>query len=148
MILAGEEFVDQHDRGLSHPDKQQDPVNFERLSDPWRRRVFDYTARLVSLRKSAAALAVNDTNFIHFDLSLGRRICAWVRGDPGKHTPVVVVANFSGIQPPGSEYRVPNWPATPSGKRWREITQNREVPSSWIGREPLFPWEAKVYTYE
>jgi pullulanase len=148
MILAGEEFVDQHDRGLSHPDKQQDPVNFERLSDPWRRRVFDYTARLVSLRKSAAALAVNDTNFIHFDLSSGRRICAWVRGDPAKHAPVVVVANFSGIQPPGSEYRVPNWPATPSGKRWREITQNREVPSSWIGREPLFPWEAKVYTYE
>jgi hypothetical protein len=23
-----------------------------------------------------------------------------------------------------------------------------ELPSSWIGRAPLFPWEAKVYTYE
>ena len=40
---------------------------------------------------------------------------------------------------------LPFW-ATPTGKRWREITQEREVPQEWIGREPVFPWEAKVYT--
>jgi hypothetical protein len=48
--------------------------------------------------------------------------------------------------PPGAEYVVPSWPATPAGRRWREVTQNRDVPAAWIGKEPLFPWEAKVYT--
>jgi hypothetical protein len=46
---------------------------------------------------------------------------------------------------PGSEYVVPHWPLTPPGKSWREITQDREVPHEWVGREPIFPWEAKVY---
>lgn len=147
MILAGEEFADQHDRKLGHPDKQQDPVNFSRLAEPWRRRVFDYVARLVALRTSAPALSVNDTRFIHTDFTDGRRILAWVRGDPERHAPVVVVANFSDVQPPGSEYRVRNWPSAPPGRSWREVTQDRSVPADWIGREPLFPWEAKVYTY-
>jgi hypothetical protein len=31
------------------------------------------------------------------------------------------------------------------GRRWREVTQERDVPGEWAGREPLFPWEAKVY---
>ena len=44
-----------------------------------------------------------------------------------------------------AEYFVPNWPATPAGKHWREITQERDVPSGRVGREPIFPWEAKVY---
>jgi len=35
--------------------------------------------------------------------------------------------------------------SAPEGRRWREITQSREVPSNWAGREPLMPWEAKVY---
>ena len=30
--------------------------------------------------------------------------------------------------------------------RWREVTQDREVPAAWVGRDPLYPWEAKVYT--
>ena len=47
---------------------------------------------------------------------------------------------------PGAHYRVPSWPATPPGKRWREVTQERDVPPEWIGREPIFAWEAKVYT--
>jgi hypothetical protein len=68
-----------------------------------------------------------------------------VRGAAGREDPVVVVANFSDVTPPGSEYVVPNWPATPVGRRWREVTQDRDVPGAWIGREPLFPWEAKVY---
>lgn len=47
---------------------------------------------------------------------------------------------------PGAEYRVPNWPATPPGQHWREITQERSVPQDYVGREPIFPWEAKAYT--
>jgi hypothetical protein len=45
---------------------------------------------------------------------------------------------------PPLEYRVANWPATPVGKRWREVTQDRDAPQQWTGREPLYHWEAKV----
>jgi pullulanase len=60
------------------------------------------------------------------------------------------VANFSdwgtaNPTDPASEYVVPNWPATPAGAEWREVTQDRAVPEDWVGREPLYPWEAKVY---
>ena len=63
---------------------------------------------------------------------------------------MVVVANFSdfaSFNGPGgiAEYRVPNWPATPPGKKWREISQERDVPAEWVAREPIFAWEAKVY---
>jgi pullulanase len=66
---------------------------------------------------------------------------------------VVVVANFSDwgtADPmnPAAEYVVPNWPATPTGKGWREITMDRPVARERVGREPLFPWEAKVYAVE
>jgi 1,4-alpha-glucan branching enzyme len=146
MILAGEEFADDHDLPVVHPDKQIDPVNYDRLDDPWRRRVFDQVARLVRLRSTAGALAVNDTAFLHADLTPGRRVLAWRRGGPGDD-PVVVVANFSDwTQGPGDEYVVPGWPATPPGRTWWEVTQDREVPAEWAGREPLYPWEAKVYT--
>ena len=40
---------------------------------------------------------------------------------------------------------MPGWPATAAGRSWREVTQDRDVPPEWVGREPLFPWEAKVY---
>lgn len=86
MILAGEEFADQHDLATVHPFKQ-----------------------------------------------------------------VVVVANFSAWGSPShssAEYVVHNWPGPPPGRRWREVTQNRIVPPQWVGREPLFPWEAKVYALE
>jgi 1,4-alpha-glucan branching enzyme len=150
MIFAGEEFADQHDLPVVHPQKQADPVNFDRLQDLWRRRVFEHCARLVRLRTSSGALVVNDTEFIHVDFEEGKRVLAWRRGRPGVDDPVVVVANFSDFetaQPfsPTSEYRVPNWPTTPVGRRWREITQDRDVPGEWVGREPIFPWEAKVY---
>ncbi len=146
MILAGEEFADEHDRSVENPHKQQDPLNFARVAEPWRRELFDYVARLVRFRIAARALGVNDTTFIHADFSDGRRILAWVRGVPGREDPVVVVANSSGATPPGDEYRVPGWPSTPAGRRWREVSQARDVPDDWIGREPLFPWEAKIYT--
>ncbi|MCK1512560.1 alpha amylase [Bradyrhizobium sp. 190] len=150
MIFAGEEFADQHDLAVVHPQKQVDPVNFDRLQDTWRRRVFDYCARLVRFRTRSDALAVNDTQFIHVDFEQGKRVLVWRRGRPGIDHPVVVVANFSDFETalpfaPASEYRVPNWPTTPTGMHWREVTQDRNVPLEWAGREPIFPWEAKVY---
>jgi hypothetical protein len=68
----------------------------------------------------------------------------------GSDKQVVVLANFSDFGTPDpfnstSEYFVPNWPPTPQGKNWREIPQDRDVSPGQIGREPLFPWEAKVY---
>jgi pullulanase len=155
MILAGDEFADEHDlfdqKGsvTQRGGKQVDPVNFSRLGDEWRRRIRNYAARLVKFRTSSDALAVNDTEFIHVDFSDGKRVLAWRRGRFDSGNPVVVVANFSDfgtdLSSPTPEYRVHNWPATPAGKKWREITQERDIPPEWVGREPLFPWEAKVY---
>jgi 1,4-alpha-glucan branching enzyme len=146
LILAGEEFADEHDLPVAHPYKQVDPVNFDRLEDPWRRRIFEYVARLVRLRQEAPALGTNDVDFIHVDFTPGRRVVAWRRGGPADD-PVVVVANFSAWgSEPSAEYIVPNWPVVPAGRTWREVTQDRPVPPEWVGREPLYPWEAKVYT--
>jgi pullulanase len=155
MILAGEEFADQHDRfdAFGHVTqsggKQVDPVNYSRLGDDWRRRIFQYVSRLVHLRTSHDVLAVNDTEFIHVDFNDGKRVLVWRRGQPS--SPVVVVANFSDFvtadpMNPASEYVVHNWPATPPGRQWREVTQDRVVPPAFVGREPIFAWEAKVYT--
>ncbi len=66
---------------------------------------------------------------------------------------MVVLANFSDYNSPaGADYVVRGWPGpVPGGRRWIEVTQGldgspgREVPDDWIGREPIFPWEAKVY---
>jgi pullulanase len=150
MIFAGEEFADEHDLPLRHPEKQVDPVNFDRLEDAFRKRVFDYVSRLVKLRTTYDALSVNDTEFIHGDFNDGKRVMVWQRGRVSSGELVVVVANFSDFGTPNpfhpsSEYLVPRWPATPAGKRWREITQERDIPPEWVGREPIFPWEAKVY---
>ena len=154
MILAGEEFADQHDRFDSQGHvtqdggKQVDPVDFSRLGDDWRRRIFEYVARLVKARTEIPALSVDDTTFIHTDFNDGKRVLVWRRGNDTQ-TPAVVIANFSDFVSDGGlagEYRVPNWPATPPGKRWREITQDRLVAPEFVGREPLFSWEAKVYT--
>ncbi len=162
MILAGEEFADQHDLFDQNGNvsqsggKQIDPVNFSRLQDandpntPMRQRMFAYVSRLVRFRTTQPALAVNDTDFIHVDFNDGKRVLAWKRGAAGQD-PVVVVANFSDFvtQNAGSssaEYRVANWPVTPPGRQWREVTQERMVAADFVGREPIFPWEAKVYT--
>jgi pullulanase len=156
MILAGEEFADQHDRFDQNGNvtqsggKQVDPVNFERAREPMRQRILDYVSALVKLRTTHPALAVNDTEFIHVDFNDGKRVLAWRRGAPGSD-PVVVLANFSDFVTtdagsPSAEYVVHNWPPTPAGRHWREVTQNRDVPPAYVGREPIFPWEAKVYT--
>ena len=127
-----------------------DAVNFERRDDPWRARIVDQVARLVKLRTSHEALWVNETTFIHSDFSEGKRVMAWVRGNPDSDKMVVIVANFSDYSTPNahdksSEYVVSNWPQLPEGMRWHEVTQDRKVPLVWAGREPIFAWEAKVY---
>ena len=150
MILAGEEFADQHDLSTGEPGKELDAVNFERVDEPWRNEVLQYVSRLVKFRTMADALSVNDTAFLHVDFNDGKRVVVWQRGRPENGNAVVVIANFSDFQTadasnPNSEYVVPNWPALPPGKKWREISQGRDLPASWAGREPIFPWEAKVY---
>jgi pullulanase len=154
MILAGDEFGDQHDlfdaRGnVTHQGgKQVDPVNYSRFDDPDRRDLFEYVRRLVHLRTSHRALSVNDTRFMHADFDAGKRVLVWKRGEDGD--PVVVVANFSDYTTPnalspGAEYVVPTWPGTPAGRHWLEATQSRHVKTGRHDREPIFAWEAKVY---
>jgi glycosidase len=152
QILAGDEFGDQHDLLDEHgyvtegSGKQIDPVNYSRLGQDWRRRIKEYVGRLVKLRTTCDALVVNDIEVIHVDLD-GKQVLAWTRGDPAGDV-VVVLANFSDFTTPatpGAEYVVPDWPPTPPGRTWREVGQDRLVPPDWIGREPLFAWEAKVY---
>ncbi len=157
MILAGEEFGDQHDvfdangNVTENGGKEVDPVDFSRLEQPFRQEIFQHVSRLVHLRTSAAALSVNDTDFIHMDFNDNKRVLVWKRGGSGQD-PVVVVGNFSdfatpnGLTDPAAEYVVPNWPATPPGRHWREVPQQRDVRPDQVGREPIFAWEAKVYT--
>src|SRR5439155_18264282 len=95
MIFAGDEFADEHDLSTGHPAKQRDAVNYERLDEPWRRRVFDYVSRLVKFRTTSEALSVNDTDFIHVDFNDNKRVVCWCRGRPNSDQLVVVVANFS-----------------------------------------------------
>lgn len=154
MILAGDEFADEHDLNIndehSHH-KQVDPVNYERVNEPWRKDIFEYVSNLVKFRTHSEALAVNDTWFLHADYTEEKKVFVWQRGT-GENL-LIVVANFSDYGTPNpleedAEYIVPNWTNTPQGKQWREITQNRIVPPEWVGREPIFPWEAKVYAME
>ena len=157
MFLAGEEFADQHDLFDSNGNvteaggKEADPVDFTRVNEPLRHDIFEYVARLVKFRTSQPALGEDDTDFIQVDFSDNKRVLVWKRGMAGQD-PVVVVANFSdyatpnGLTDPHAAYVVHNWPATPPGRHWREVTQQRDVLPSQIGREPIFPWEAKVYT--
>jgi len=154
MILAGDEFAQPMNFPLDAPNindaKQVDPINYDLpTSDSWRADILQYVTTLIKFRTSAPALSVNDTEFIHVDFVDGKRVLSWRRGAAGQD-PVVVVANFSDwgtdTSVPGANYVVNNWPSAPAGKSWREVTQSRSVPNEWIGREPIFPWEAKVYT--
>lgn len=153
MIFAGDEFADQQDLLLGDPgdrNKQIDPVNFNRKSDPWRKELFDYVSRLVKFRASNESLAINDTEFINVDFNEGKKVFVWKRGLTNSSKPVIVVANFSdwgsNISNPLAEYKIPNWPHNLGNNNWVEITQNRIVDPNWVGREPIYPWEAKIYT--
>ncbi len=155
MILAGDEFADENDLFDIHGNvtnasgKQIDPVDFTRFSDTWRQDVLSCVKNLIHVRKSHPALGLNDTKWLHYDATSGRQIFAWQRGSD--YNPVVVVANFSDfatVDPfnPSSEYVVPNWPR-PHDFTWKEVCLNRPVDGARIGREPIFPWEAKVYVH-
>ena len=157
MILAGDEFADEHSRfdrsGNVTQDggKQVDPVNYGRLQGTddtaqMRQRILAYVSKLVKLRTSSPALGVNDNDFIQVDFNDNKRVLVWTRGELGMD-PVVVLANFSDFaSAAGTDYVVNGWPATPPGKQWHEVTQDRIVSPDSIGKEPIFPWEAKVYT--
>jgi glycosidase len=154
--------------------KQIDPVNYGRLTagppgpndtlqsnpdtvrGPMRRRIFAYVKALIKLRTSASALSVNDTDFLMVDFNDNKRVLVWRRGGASAPSPVIVVANFSDFaSAPGTDYVIPNWPQpTPPGNKWREMTQSpdgnpgnlgRDVDPNYVGREAIFPWEAKVY---
>ena len=150
MILAGDEFGDQQDL-LTTDTKQYDPVNYERLAeDTWRQYIFHQVVRLIRFRTSSNALTNDDTNFIHCDFNDGKRVMVWKRGT-GEDI-VITVANFSdwGSDSNHMEYYINNWPLfngskAPAGKKWVDITQARYINYEWIGREAIYPWEAKVY---
>ena len=155
MILAGDEFADEehlfniHGNVSNDSGKQIDPVDFTRLSDPWRQDVLTCVKNLIEVRKTHPALGVNSTKWLFIDPTPGRQIYVWQRGSDDN--PVVVVANFSDFGTadplnPSSEYVVPNWPR-PNEFNWKEVSQNRLVAPGRIGREPIFPWEAKVYVH-
>ena len=106
------------------------------------------SAQLVRLRTSHPALSVNSINFFHVDFEEGKRVVAWRRGSD--NDPVIVVANFSDFTTPhalepGAEYFVRNWPPTPVGSHWFEVTQGRHLRTGRHEREAMFAWEAKVY---
>ena len=98
------------------------------------------------MRTRSAALGRNECSVIHVDTSGGRRIAVWQRG--AGDDLVVVVANVSDFASDGGlagEYVIPAWPGA-GGSRWFEVSQNPAPrPAPAAGREPLFPWEAKVY---
>ncbi len=170
MLLAGEEFADQHDLFDSDGNvtqrggKQVDPVNFGRLTagpgndkqgdpdayyGPMRRRIYAYVRRLIKLRTTAPSLWVNDTDFLWSDFSDGKRVIMWRRGGAGAVAPIIVIANFSDFgSAPGADYVVPAWPGpAPADKKWVEVTQDRDVDPAYAGRESIYPWEAKIYTF-
>eukprot|EP01103_Thecamoeba_quadrilineata_P018792 TRINITY_DN7368_c0_g1_i1.p1 TRINITY_DN7368_c0_g1~~TRINITY_DN7368_c0_g1_i1.p1 ORF type:complete len:689 (-),score=145.41 TRINITY_DN7368_c0_g1_i1:113-2113(-) len=157
LILAGDEFAEQHDKDCSREtpksirNKQTDPVHYERLHDEWRRRVFQYVSRLCHFRRKSESLTNNETTFLHCDYEEGKRVIVWQRGPSvvaPEDAPVIVVANFSNYATPqGSEYQIVNWPENPPGTKWIEITQERDVVPEQVSREAIYPWEAKVYTW-
>lgn len=148
MIFAGEEFADGHllDR-MNYKTKQYDPVHFYRLEDVWRKDIHNYVKNLIHFRKETKALQTDEVKFIHVDCDEKKKIIVWQRDFENEK--VVVVANFSDYITPNalaekSEYVILNFPKLKIGQSCYEITQNREIIKK-IGKESIFPWEAKVY---
>jgi len=145
MIFAGEEFCDEGDRKFVHPDKQKDPINWERVNDGWRADLFGCVSRLVKLRTSSSALVNLDkvsTDFINSDTARNGRIQAWVRKSDSDDNKVVVVANFSN-ELFDQGYNVTRWPSKPDRKYWYDVIANIRADNA--GHEILKPWDVKVY---
>ena len=68
-----------------------------------RRRVFQYVGRLVKLRTTHPALAVNDTQFIHVDFNDSKRVMVWTRGGPAQDPVVVIAKRLRGLSRAGRE---------------------------------------------
>jgi hypothetical protein len=73
MILAGEEFGDEHDLFDRHGNvthqggKQVDPVNYSRFDEPDRKDLSNFVAKLIKLRTSHPSLAADEVFFFHID---------------------------------------------------------------------------------
>ena len=172
MFLAGEEFGDENEffdflgQVSESGGKQVDPVNYSRcfavptktttkdndrdgFYGPLRRRILAYVKTLIVLRTTEPALSVNDTSFIWTDFGDGKRVIVWQRGNAALHRTLIVVANFSDFaSAAGTDYVIPTWPNSqpPAGMKWIELTQGpRNVNPAFVGREAIFPWEAKIY---
>ncbi|HEY3997730.1 MAG TPA: alpha-amylase family glycosyl hydrolase [Candidatus Xenobia bacterium] len=131
MILAGDEFGDIMDVP-GDDSKEIDPVGFERLEEPWRAELFADVSRLVRLRTVHDALAVNDTEFIHWDDD--QNVAVYLRGT--LPNAVAVVVNFSDFS--SDHYDIPAWP---EGLRWFEVLEEQ-----WVERcTRIEPWSARVY---
>jgi pullulanase len=122
MISTGDEFADRHDLSVGNPAKQRDAVNYERVDEPFRRRVF---ARLVKFRTTGDALSVNDMEFMKSTSRPASACSTGGAGGPGDEP--VVVANFSEFATdtsmPAAEDVVPNWPIRPPAGGGRDISQ-------------------------
>jgi pullulanase len=155
QILAGDEFADQHDLVDPHghvteaSGKQVDPVNWSRLEEDWRRRVQRYVARLVRLRTSSDALAVNDVEVLHTDLD-GKRVVVWRRGRPARTSrwswsPTSPTTRLPPVPPP-STWCPPGRPRRrdgADGRSPRSATCRRSGPGasrSSRGRRRSTPW--------
>jgi 1,4-alpha-glucan branching enzyme len=116
MFLAGEEFGDVHDLDFSNDQsKQQDPVQFRRLSFPGNRALQDQVGRLITLRARHSSLQRNEVEFFYFhpqfDANNAERVFGYARtgGTPiGNVGQVVVLANMGPQKFP--TYDIPNWP--------------------------------------
>lgn len=141
MILGGDEFCDRGDEPSKHPYKQQDPINWDRLHDDWRRDLFDCVKRLIALRKSSVALtnlAKGSVDFIRSDDTNGY-VRAWVRKPASGDDIVAVIANFSDAE---VQNNITTWPNTIAGKHWHDVVTDTRADDA--GRESLGPWGAKV----
>jgi 1,4-alpha-glucan branching enzyme len=118
MFLAGEEFGDVHDTNFTDVnEKQQDPVQWNRVKFRGNAALYANVAKLIKLRVSHPALQRNEVEFFYFhpqfDDSVAPRVFAYCRtqGLPlGSSNQVIVIANMGPDSFPN--YVIPGW-------RWR-----------------------------
>lgn len=116
MFLAGEEFGDVNDLDFRNGElKQQDPVQFRRLSYLGNKNLQDQVGLLIALRTTHAALQRNEVDPFYFDTKFDDNDSARVFGyarTAGNRTgsvgQVVVIANMGPQEFPS--YALPDWP--------------------------------------